>query len=323
LLFDADAAGDLAVDRAVGLFLTKNVEIAIASMPANADPDEFLLENGAEGFERMLAAATDALSYKWKQLARRFNDSGNNLTGQQKAVEEYLKTLADARGSGPVDAIRWGQALSRVSRLTEIPREELNRRFGRATVVSTPARTNHPAIGPARPSAGPGPKRFLSAQDRAERWLLGILLLEPFRWTKVQQSVDVSDFTDPVRRRLAELYWNHQRDEGEPVFNEFLGLLRDGGVAGSAFPDGLNVPTGEDLVALAVETVDEVEALADVSTTLVEALAHFDGMRRKRDEQKLMAELRRTSEEHTNEQAEIDLLKQLQEKARTPDLRRA
>jgi hypothetical protein len=152
---------------------------------------------------------------------------------------------------------------------------------------------------------------------------LGILLLEPFRWTKVQQSVDVSDFTDPVRRRLAELYWNYQRDEGEPVFNEFLGLLRDGGVAGSASPDGVNLPTGEDLVALAVETVDDVEALADVNTTLAESLGHFAAERKRRDEQKLMAELRRTSEERTDEQAEIDLLKRLQEKARMTDLRRS
>jgi hypothetical protein len=163
----------------------------------------------------------------------------------------------------------------------------------------------------------------LSAQDRAERWLLGILLLEPFRWTKVQQSVDVSDFTEPVRRRLAELYWNYQRDEGEPVFNAFLGILRDGGQAGSASPDEVNVPTGDDLVALAVETVDEVEVLADPNTTLVESLAHFEAVRRKRDEQKLMAELRRTSEERTDEQAEIDLLKRLQEKARMTDLRRS
>ena len=119
------------------------------------------------------------------------------------------------------------------------------------------------------------------------------------------------------------MYWQYQRDEGEPVFNEFLGLLRDGGQAGSTSPDGVNVPTGEDLVALAVETVDEVEALDDASTTLAEALAHFEAVRRKRDEQKLMSELRRTSEERTNEQAEIDLLKRLQEKARMTDLRRS
>ena len=331
LLFDADAAGDLAVDRAVGLFLTQPVEIAIASMPADLDPDEFLLQHGADGFDQMLANATDALSYKWKRLARRFNDSGSNLTGQAKAVEEYLKMLADARGSGPVDSLRWGQALSRVSRLTEIPREELNRRFGRSPKRPASATGSQagqvsprgPGISPARPTA-PGRRGFLSAQDRAERWILGILLLEPFRWTKVQQVLDVQDFTDPVRRRLAEIYWHYQRDEGEPVFNEFLGLLRDGSQAGKPLPDGTLPPSAEDLIGLAVEAVDEVEALANVNTTLAEALAHLEGVRQKREEQKLMAELRRTSEEPAaSEQVEIDLLKRLQDKARRPDLRRA
>src|SRR3954469_7513472 len=33
LLFDADVAGDLAVNRAVELFLTQNIELAIATIP--------------------------------------------------------------------------------------------------------------------------------------------------------------------------------------------------------------------------------------------------------------------------------------------------
>ena len=72
LLFDADTAGDLAVNRAVELFLTQPIEIAIASMPEGVDPDEYLLEHGAEAFAKMLADASDALTYKWKQLVRDF-----------------------------------------------------------------------------------------------------------------------------------------------------------------------------------------------------------------------------------------------------------
>ena len=346
LLFDADTAGDLAVDRAVGLFLTQPVEIAIASMPADVDPDEFLLEHGAEGFDKMLAGAADALTYKWKQLARRFNENGSNLTGQQKAVEEYLSTLAAARGTGPVDENRWHMALARVSRLTEIPRDELNRRFGRPKTPSPQnqrggagngAGTLGRAIGPSRPSTAARSRRFFSARDRAERWILGILLLEPRRWAQVQRTVGVDDFTDGTRRRLAELYWQHQRDEGEPVFNEFLGLIRDASPAGTppaAGPGGATepgtgppgadaAPTADDLIELAVEAVDEVEALADLEVTLAEALAHVESERRHREDQKLLPELRRTSEERSNEQAEIDLLKRIQEKARRPDLRRA
>jgi DNA primase catalytic core len=350
LLFDADTAGDLAVDRAVGLFLTQPVEIAIASMPADVDPDEFLLEHGAAGFDKMLAEAADALTYKWKQLARRFNDSGNNLTGQQKAVEEYLRMLADARGSGPVDAARWHMALARVSRLTEIPRDELNRLFGRPK--NTPPRgprgpgptadggrgdsPGQAAIAPARPVAPRGGRRFLSARDRAERWILGILLMEPHRWDHVQRTISVTDFTDGTRRRLAELYWQHQRDEGEPVFNEFLGLLRDGAPGGTAPRAGPAAdsaapaagvgsgPSGEDLIELAIEAVDEVEALADVELTLAGALAHLESERRLREDEKLLPELRRTSEERAGEEVEIDLLKRLQDTARRrTDLRRA
>jgi DNA primase len=359
LLFDADSAGDTAVDRAVGLFLTQPVEIFIASMPPETDPDEFLIREGAEEFQRLLSSASDALTYKWKQLVRRF-ESSNDLTARQKAVEEYLQMLADARGSGPVDPLRWGQALARVSRLTEIPVEELNRRF--ASAKNPPPRRfdfGGPGGGgkPVRPgNGGPGgqgpgvaleaptPPRPLDGSARAEQWILGILLLEPHRWMRVQKTVHVEDFGDPLNRRLAELYWDRQRNEGEPVFNEFLGEL------GGFDPA---------LVDRAMQAVDEIEQLGgseagaddhaedrpDRDQTLREAIAHIEHARARREDQKLLAELRRTSLDRRDAQGtvpldqgkkqdkergsvsadddvEVALLRQLQEKARRPDLRR-
>ena len=298
LLFDADTAGDVAVDRTVGLFLTQPVEIAIASMPQGIDPDEYLLEHGAQGFQNLLDGAADALSYKWKQLARQFDESGGDLTGQQKAVEAYLEVLAGARGSGPVDSLRWGQALARVSRMTEIPVEELNRRFrNKKRPRSAPITNSTPQTeGPQPPAAEPD--RPLRAQDRAERWILGALLLQPERWHQTQQVVHLEDFADERHRRLAEMYWNHQRDEGEPVLSEFLGALRD--------------PV---LVELAVTVVDEVEALNDPDRILVEAIGHLQNERRLHEEKKLVAALRRTSDGR-QESDEVDLLKELQEKVR-------
>jgi hypothetical protein len=83
----------------------------------------------------------------------------------------------------------------------------------------------------------------------AERHILGALLSEPHRWHNVQQSVHVEDFTDAPRRRLAEVYWAHQRDEGEPVFNEFLGLLRDDSQATPL--EGAEAISPEQLIELA------------------------------------------------------------------------
>jgi hypothetical protein len=100
------------------------------------------------------------------------------------------------------------------------------------------------------------------------------------------------------------LYWGHQRDEGEPVFNEFLSLLVD-----------------RELKELAVELIEDVERLPNIDDTLKDAVLHLIEVRRRREEQKLVAQLRRTEGE-LGEQDEVSLLKALQEQARRPNLRR-
>ncbi len=315
LLFDADDAGDLAVNRAVELFLTQPVQIAIASMPDGVDPDEFLLAQGLPAFESVLKNAADALTYKWKQLSRQFNARGDDLTGQQKAVEQYLELLARARDTGPIDSLRWGSALARVSRLTDIPVPDLNRRFkpkklrptrspmySAASVDETAAQSDGsndggPVITEAADSAARRQKKTgpLTARDRSERWILAVLLQEPHRWMDVQARVNVRQFVDEDHRKLAEIYWQHQQDEGEPVFAEFLGSLSD-----------------PNLSALAVSLIEEVEMLGDLDVCLNGAITFLA-----EQTQKLQRNSASTASDDPN-----DALRKAQENARRPDLRR-
>jgi DNA primase len=302
LLFDADTAGDLAVNRAVELFLTQPIEIAIASMPEGVDPDEYLLEHGADGFAKMLANASDALTYKWKQLDRQFRATGD-MTSQQKAVEQYLEVIAGARGSGPIDSLRWGATLTRVSRLTEIPVEQLHRRFA---ATKAPRRNTPSAPANAEEEARPQvTQRRLTATERAERHLLGILLLEPARWHEVQLHCHAEQFSEGQNRKLAEIYWNFQRDEGEPTIAEFVSLLNP------------------ELKVLAIELTNEVEALPERDETLESALRFLDEERKRAEATRLVAEMRHTTEGSESAIDEIAMWKKLQEQARRPDLRRA
>jgi len=298
LLFDADTAGETAVNRAVELFLTHPIEIGIASMPDGVDPDEFLLEHGTEAFEKLLSEASDALTFKWKQLDVRFR-AGEDLTGRQKAVGEYLELLASARGAGPVDSLRWGTALARVSRLTEVSIDELNRRFKvkkgakpQGTQVERRSETNNRV--PTVPVA----------QDLVERQILGILLAEPAKWHDLQQVVDVADFKDEQRRRLAEMYWQRQRDDGEPVFREFLSDLND-----------------ESLKELAVELVEAADKWADLNDTLNQAALYLAEVRHEGERQKQLARVRR-NDAQSGEQDEVSQLRKLSEQCRQPNLRR-
>lgn len=304
LLFDADSAGDAAADRALQLFLTQPIEIAVASIPDGLDPDEYFLKFGREAFDNLLTNAPDALSYAWEQSRRRFVSSQGDLTGQQRAVAQYLELLSSARGSGPVDTLRWGSALARVSRLTQIPMEELHRRFGRndrpKPVRSAPAESA--AIAETRPTAA---RTLPLAQDVAERQVLGVLLIEPQRWPDVQMLLCAEDFADELNRQLAERFWDQQRHEGEPVFNEFLASL-----------------SNEKLVARAIELVDTVEQLPDVEVTLRGALDYLAELRRRTEEQKLLAEAQVAQDQPLSSETQAQILRELQEKRRQPDLRR-
>jgi DNA primase len=306
LLFDGDRAGDNAASRAMELFLSQPVEIAIASLPPGVDPDELLLKEGAKGFNDCIARAMDALAFKWKQLVREMKEEGG-LTSRQQAVQQYLETLAAARGSATVDPIRWGAALARVSRLTEIPMEELNRRFKVA-----PARRLRTASAQVARAGEPkenAPASRPTARQLAEGFILGLLFAEPGRWHRIQQELKPGDFTDEALRRIAELFWRHLQDEGEPVFNEFLEVLSD-----------------VDLKSAAVRWADEVSGSLEKEKYLSDSLLHIIRERETEEQRRLVVELRRTSEQPASEQgdrsADIDALRKLQEKARLPDLKR-
>ena len=307
LLFDGDRAGDNAASRAMELFLSQPVEIAIASLPDGMDPDEYLLAHGAEAFKNCLADATDALSFRWKQLVREVKAEGG-LTSQQRAVQQYLETLAAARGSGAVDPIRWGQALARVSRLTEIPTEELNRRF-KVTPARGRSRTTSAQVVQAAEPKEYSPASGMTARQRAEGFILGLLFTEPVRWHKIQQELNPGDFMDEALRQIATVFWQHLQDEGEPVFNEFLDLLSD-----------------VELKSVAVRWADEVSGSIEREKYLSDSLRHIMRDRENALQGKLMMDLRRTNEQQGSEadsrSSDIDALRKVQEKARIPDLKR-
>jgi len=88
------------------------------------------------------------------------------------------------------------------------------------------------------------------------------------------------DFGDLSHRRLAEIYWQHQQDLGEPVFNEFLGLL--------------SAETDKALAAALMEMVLELET---VEETLDGALRYMSEEKARREREKKKAEVLRLSQD--------------------------
>lgn len=297
LLFDGDAAGDMAVDRALQLFLTQPIEIGIATLPGGMDPDEYLLKNGLEQFDLLLKNAEDALSFQWKQLFRKLASSEHDLTGRAKAVESYLERLAAARSGGPVDPIRWGAILARVAKFTDIPSEELNRRFRvRKPASGASMQQARQVIAPKNPST---PTSGFRNRQHAERWILGGLLHLPDVWQHVQQVMDSTEFTCEEIRPLAEWYWDYQRHEGQVVLEDLIANLES-----------------ESLKSVAIELANEVETMNNLHQTLADAVQFVQQEKDRSQRQKLVSELRRSTHEQRSEESEIDALRRLSEAAR-------
>lgn len=304
LVFDPDAAGDSAVSRVLQLALTQSggnpVNIGIVSIPDELDPDEYFLKHGREAFDQLLANATDALEYAWKQAQKRLMAHKDDFAGEQKAVKEYLDLLSKARASHAIDPMVWGAALARISKITGLSPQELHERLGK---VKAPA-PRRPVQAADEPSPAPAPveaKGPISGQVVAERQLLGVLLLEPGRWQLVQKDIGPDRFTDPNLCQLAQFYWDHQRHEGEPVFSELLAKLPD-----------------RALVPLAVELVEAVEELPDMELTLAGAMSYFVESRHRQEEKRLVSQAIRADNQEDQDQA----LRALMEKRKQPDLRR-
>ena len=73
LIFDGDDAGQSAADRALELFLGHELDVRILTLPANLDPCDFLLKEGADAFRELVAQAVDPLAFVLDRAGSRFD----------------------------------------------------------------------------------------------------------------------------------------------------------------------------------------------------------------------------------------------------------
>jgi DNA primase len=114
LLFDADAGGDTGVDRALEIFISQEVEVAVATLPEGMDPCDLLVQQGAEPFRAALAHAVDALEFKLTRLLNAEATTG--IEGRRRAVDAVLGIVALApEMPGHAGAVKIELMVSRIS----------------------------------------------------------------------------------------------------------------------------------------------------------------------------------------------------------------
>jgi len=120
LVFDGDAAGKKAADRAVEVLLTGEIDVSIVILPEGEDPDQIMsAPDGPARWEQLLSEARSALPFLLDGLKDDLA-AGGTITGRQSVSTEFLQRLA-GHGLATMPPIRRSLILGQLSQMLHLP----------------------------------------------------------------------------------------------------------------------------------------------------------------------------------------------------------
>ena len=93
LAYDADEAGQKALNKAVNLFKQTDVKVKIPALVGGKDPDEIIKKYGRDKFKGMLDGASNEIEFKLLEIRKKYNI--NATQGKIDFLNDAIKILAD------------------------------------------------------------------------------------------------------------------------------------------------------------------------------------------------------------------------------------
>lgn len=219
LLFDSDAAGVEAANRAIGVTLPRNARCRLARIPSGKDPAEFLNGGNSSAFADVLNSAVDALEFLWRRTAEQFGATTSNAA-RREAVLSFLNTVGEAVSTAAVDAIQRGLLVNQVAHLLRLEHAEVQRLLSRAT--------KHRKPGPSERAIAATPAtKDVDAEQAAWSRVWEVLLNEPGLIPAAGELPSLTRIEDPRLRRIAETAVRLLGRVGEFEFAEVLSACDD------------------------------------------------------------------------------------------------
>lgn len=122
LVYDADAAGMRAAERAIPAFLPEPIETRVVVLPGGKDPAEVIVEDGVEAFRAALAAGREAFEHLLATRAAAHDMA--SVPGRSQAVDEALSAL-----SAVPDEVRRALYVKRLADAYGVPEDVASRRL--------------------------------------------------------------------------------------------------------------------------------------------------------------------------------------------------
>jgi DNA primase len=225
LVFDGDAAGQNAADRALELFLASEVDLRVLTLPANLDPCDFLLKEGAEAFRQLADQAPEALAYLVRRAGARFEL--DSVEGSRRAAEWVFGIVNRVPETHHLGLeLKKAKVLDTLSQRLRIAPETLNdlRQQLPRSASSGPRRTAAAQGDPAAAATAPIRQNEL---DREDLELIQIILSEPTALDVLIPRVEVSSLNDAPLRMILQACYDLQSEGQSPSYENLTVRLDD------------------------------------------------------------------------------------------------
>ncbi len=200
LIFDSDAAGRKAADKAIGLLRNTDVSIRVVRIPDGKDPDEFIKKNGAERFKLLLERSANDIEYQLMDIGAKH--ALETADGQVTYLREACAALAKL--SSPIErdvyagklAKQLNASKSAVLSQIQFEAKRLQKKTGgrELSQVIRQERTESRKI---TPEAEQYPRAF-----SAEQALIGVLIRHPDRIDLAVEQLDPEEMLTALHRRI-------------------------------------------------------------------------------------------------------------------------
>ncbi len=97
IAYDADAAGQKAAQRAIGILQPLDLKINVVKIPGAKDPDEFIQANGPDKFRQLIERSGNQTEYRLEETAAQFDLKTDD--GRLNYLRAAAKLIASLPGS--------------------------------------------------------------------------------------------------------------------------------------------------------------------------------------------------------------------------------
>ncbi|MBR6682843.1 MAG: DNA primase [Firmicutes bacterium] len=181
LCYDSDGAGTNAARRAIPILEEAGLKVKVIRVPGAKDPDEFIKENGAESFEKVIKNAMDPVEFEMLVLMQQ--NGSDTVEGQVQTLHDMARRLSqiqnDMERELHIRDVAAKMKVSEVSLKNEV--EELRRSEGLLEHRSSQRRKmKDPDLA--------------AKKGNAKRQLLAALIQMPTLYTAISRWISEKDF---------------------------------------------------------------------------------------------------------------------------------